>query len=197
MSLVDRTQLRRQIRRRRRELSRLQQRHAAQQLCKLLICQPLFLRSKHIAFYLPNDGEISPAQLLSRALRMGKKCYLPSLSKNRENYLQFVRYTNATPLQRNHFGIPEPIANSRNTIAAKALDLVLLPLVAFDSSGGRLGMGGGFYDRSFAFKRSYPAHKPYLLGLAHQCQEVPQLPVEKWDIPLNSVVTDRRIVVCK
>ncbi len=166
-----------------------EQRDAAGRLCRRLKHQPLFLRSRHIAFYLPNDGEIDPRPLLAAALACGKHCYLPVLKPGSENRLWFVRYDLDTPLYKNRFGIPEPRADYRRAIDATQLDLVLMPLVGFDAAGGRMGMGGGFYDRTFAYKNKSPSSKTYLLGLAHSCQRVEQLDVAPWDIPLAAIAT--------
>lgn len=193
----NRQQLRRQIRARRRALSPLQQQRAAESLFRLLKRQPLFIRSRRIAFYLANDGEISPHLLLEQAQKMGKRCYLPVLQPGAENRLWFARYRTDTPMYVNRFGISEPLPDSGSLLQAPQLDLVLMPLVAFDRQGGRLGMGGGFYDRTFAFKSAagVSAHKPYLLGLAHSCQEVAELELAHWDIPLHGVATDAGLVV--
>ncbi|HBP2722431.1 TPA: 5-formyltetrahydrofolate cyclo-ligase, partial [Pseudomonas aeruginosa] len=92
---------------------------------------------------------------------------------------------------RNRFRISEPLADAGRQRKAWALDLVLLPLVGFDEQGGRLGMGGGFYDRSLAYlARRKNGHKPTLIGLAHECQKVDRLALASWDIPLAGTVTD-------
>lgn len=189
------------MRERRRKLTALQQRVAAARLCRLLKRQPLFMRSRHIAFYLANDGEIDPAPLLAFARRTGKRCYLPALQQGGQRGLRFVRYEAGSQLRPNRYGIPEPPARPGNCLPATALDLVLLPLVAFDRSGARLGMGGGYYDRTFAFKTqahragSY-RYRPYLLGLAHHCQQAASLATAHWDIPLYGVATDSGLIAC-
>ncbi|WP_207061594.1 5-formyltetrahydrofolate cyclo-ligase [Motiliproteus sp. SC1-56] len=191
---MNRQQLRQQIRAQRRSLTRLEQQQAAQRLLRLLGRHPLFLSRRRIAFYLPNDGEISPEPLLQAALRAGKHCYLPVLHPVRHNRLWFVRYRPNSRMIRNRFGIPEPHGTLNPRVPAWSLDLVLLPLVAFDEKGGRLGMGGGFYDRSFAFKRRQPHRRsPLLLGLAHECQKVASLQLASWDIPLAGVASDKRL----
>lgn len=190
-----RQDLRKQLRQRRRSLSPQQQQQAAQQLCKRLKRQPLFLRSKHIALYLPNDGEIDPRPLITEAWRRGKCCYLPVLEPSRENRLWFVRYTPDTALIQNRFGIAEPKADYQQRFSVTQLDLIVMPLVGFDTQGGRMGMGGGFYDRSLAFKHGSNRQKPYLLGLAHQCQQVDELELAHWDIPLNAVATDKAMII--
>lgn len=189
--------IRREVRQRRRALSPIQQQQASRAMFRLMMRQPLFVRSRNIAFYLANDGEISPHFLLQQAQRMGKRCYLPVLKPGVENRLWFARYYRDTSLYMNHFGIYEPMPEASSLIRARQLDLVLLPLVAFDRQGGRLGMGGGFYDRSFSFKNasSVSAHKPYLMGLAHRCQEVESLELAHWDIPLHAVATDAGLII--
>lgn len=196
--LQQRNQLRRAMRHNRRALSPLQQKQASRRLFSLLSRQSFFLRAKRIALYLANDGEIDPQLLIKKAQQMGKTCYLPVLQPLVTNRLWFVRYDQKTPMTQNRFGISEPkIKNfgnrKENRCAAKQLDLVLLPLVAFDPKGGRMGMGGGFYDRTFAFMRQHRAAKPTLIGLAHECQKVEALPIASWDIPLHAVVSDRAI----
>lgn len=190
----NRQHLRKLLRERRCALSPIQQQQAAQRLLQLLSRQPVFIRSRHIAFYLPNDGEIDPRPLIYEAWKQGKKCYLPILSSQRNNLLQFFSYTPSTELKPNRFNIPEPVSQGR-PYGAHQLDLALLPLVGFDCEGGRMGMGGGFYDRTFAFKLEQPHSKPQLLGLAHRCQQVDSLPLESWDIPLNAIVSDEKIFV--
>ena len=88
----------------------------------------------------------------------------------------------------NRFGIPEPMLTKNNLCPLSQIDLIFTPLVAFDSSGNRLGMGGGFYDRTLApIKRDQLTTQ--LIGLAHNCQQVDALSQDSWDIPLNGIVT--------
>ncbi len=181
------------MRRGRRALSPSQQSQAAARLCRLLSRDPDFIRADRVAFYLASDGEISPQPLLELALKMGKRCYLPVLHPIRHNRLWFVRYRPGCPMQRNRFGIDEPHDKLNPRVPAWSLDLVLLPLVAFDPQGGRLGMGGGFYDRSFAFKTRQTRRSPTLIGLAHELQKVERLPLASWDIPLAGIASDRRL----
>ena len=191
-ALLPRPQLRRMLRKARRALTASQQRQAARGLYKQLAQQPLFRRAKHIALYLPTDGEIDPRLLLRAAQRRGKATYLPVLSAWPRTKMVFQRIRPGEKLQLNRFRILEPRHNLARQRKVWALDLVLLPLVGFDDVGGRLGMGGGFYDRSLAYRaRRKNWRKPTLLGLAHECQKVERLAQASWDVPLQGTVTDK------
>jgi 5-formyltetrahydrofolate cyclo-ligase len=182
------------MRRSRRALTATQQRLAAERLCQKVFATPQFLRAKAIALYLPNDGEIDPTPIIKRCWALGKRTYLPVLHPIAHNRLWFIEYTAKTAMTKNCYGILEPKMQHLGRRAAWSLDLVLLPLVAFDAQGNRMGMGGGYYDRSFSFKRiKGREQRPALIGLAHELQRVEQLPIESWDIPLCAIATDHRI----
>ena len=145
-------------------------------------------RSQRIACYLPNDGEMDLTPLITRLWSLGRQSFLPVLHSHK---LWFLPYTAQTPLAKNYFGIPEPNISADNRCAACSLDLVLMPLVAFDESGNRLGMGGGFYDQTFSYKtRHRNFNKPHLIGVAYEFQCVDQLPANWWDIGLDGIVTE-------
>ena len=192
-ALLPRPQLRRLLRQARRALTPAQQRDAARGLYRQLAQHPLFRRARHIALYLPNDGEIDPRLLLRAAQRRGKATYLPVLSPWPQTKMVFQRIRPGEKLQPNRFRILEPRMNIARQRKVWTLDLVLLPLVGFDDVGGRLGMGGGFYDRSLAYlARRKQWRKPTLLGLAHECQKVERLAQASWDVPLQGTVSDRQ-----
>jgi 5-formyltetrahydrofolate cyclo-ligase len=181
------------LRQARRNLSPQQQHRAARSLYRQLAQHPLLRRARHIALYLPSDGEIDPRPLLREAQRRGKTTYLPVLRRWPRTRMDFQRVRPHEVMARNRFRIAEPPANPARQRKVWALDLVLLPLVGFDEQGGRLGMGGGFYDRSLAYRRLRKNwHKPTLLGLAHECQKVDRLALANWDVRLQAVVTERR-----
>lgn len=189
---LSRPALRRQLRQKRRSLSATQQRLSAQKLYRQLAHHPLFRRARHIAFYLANDGEIDPRPLLRAAQKRGKATYLPVLKAWPRTRMAFQRIKPGECLRANRFGIDEPGFSPARQRPIWALDLVLMPLVGFDESGGRLGMGGGFYDRSLAYRsKRKKSHKPTLLGLAHECQKVDRLPLESWDVMLHATVTEK------
>jgi len=181
--------IRAEMRRRRRALSPRQQQHASRNLYRHVVRSALFRFSRRIAFTIARDGEIDPMPLLQTALKRGKACYLPVMNRLGEDRLSFRRWLPGHSLVKGAWGIPEP--RLAKACAPRFLSMVFMPLVAFDSSGNRLGMGKGFYDRSFAFKRNSQAGRPTLLGLAHECQRVEHLETASWDVPLAGIVTDR------
>ena len=191
---TDKPELRRILRARRNALSSEDQRLAAAQLASHLAGTRLCMVSRRIACYLPNDGEIDTHPVIERIWRMRKTCYLPVLSPLAHDRLWFAPAEPGMELTPNRFGIPEPVVQTRDLVRVQELDLVLMPLVGFDDRGNRLGMGGGFYDRSLEFLR-HRAHwrKPHVLGLAYDFQRINGLEPDAWDIPLQGVVTDRAV----
>jgi len=186
--------IRRQMRQTRRALSTEQQQEAAICLWLEFRKSPLFLNSKRLGIYLANDGEIDPSFLADNLLTLKRNLYLPCLDVLGINRLTFTSYARTTSLLPNKYGIPEPSRHKERQVKPVSLDLVLVPLVAFDDNGHRLGMGGGFYDRTFAFKKESKQLGPKLIGLAHECQRTDNLCSESWDISLDGVLTDQRFI---
>ena len=184
--------LRQTIREQRRALTRSEAATCAEQLAQQVSTHPLILRSHRIAAYLASDGEMDPAPLLQSLWSANKQVYLPVLVPFSPEKLWFARFKPDDILAFNRFGIPEPVR--RHLIKPSALDLVLTPLVAFDTAGHRIGMGGGFYDRTFAFlqRRQY-WHKPYLVGLAYEFQKQTAIKANNWDVPLDAIATETHI----
>lgn len=189
--------LRQQMRSARRALSPHQQRQNARLLCRTVTSQLWFQQAKSIALYLPNDGEIDPSLLIQYCWASGKKVYLPKLHPTAKHQLVFVPYTAKSKMRLNCYRIPEPVIQGLKPRPAWALSLVMFPLVAFDQNGGRLGMGGGYYDRTFSFKHlSKGMNSTKLIGLAHDLQKTENLPTESWDIPLQGIATDKHYYPC-
>ncbi len=181
------------MRERRRALSSRERAQRSEQLALNITRSPLFRNSRTLALYLPNDGEVELTAVAQTAWAMGKQCFLPVLSPLYHNRLWFAPYTPQTALTLNRFGIPEPTLNWRAMRPVWSLDLLLLPLVAFDLQGNRLGMGGGFYDRTLAYLAQRSQwRKPHLVGTAFELQHFDALPKQPWDIPLEAVVTERQ-----
>lgn len=192
--MQSRGDIRRELRARRHELTPRQQKRASQRLMSVLSRWPYWRRAQRVALYLPNDGEPDLTPLIRKAWRDGKQVYLPVLAPNGGNVLWFRRFEASSRLVPNRFGIHEPsAANPR--LQPQRLDLVLAPLTAFDVRGRRLGMGGGFYDRTFSFvSRRLIWQHPYLVGVAHHFQQVDELPAEPWDVPLSAIATDKGLL---
>jgi 5-formyltetrahydrofolate cyclo-ligase len=187
---MDSNAIRQLMRERRRSLSEQQQSKASIGLAQQLSNLPAFCHSKRIAFYLANDGEIDPSIAMGIAEAAGKQCYLPVLHPLKQNRLYFAEYQNGDPLLINRFGIKEPSLNSDKIVPPLGIDLILLPLVAFDHNGNRLGMGGGFYDRTLAQQKKFTR----LIGLAQSCQETGKIAHQPWDIALQAIVTDKTVI---
>jgi 5-formyltetrahydrofolate cyclo-ligase len=182
--------LRSTMRRQRRALTSGQAADAAQQLAQHLIHHSVLQNRQHIAAYIAADGEIDPLPLLQQLWMQGKHIYLPVLMPYVRGKLWFAQYRPGDALIPNRFGIPEP--QRLQLVAPRNLDLVLAPLVAFDDAGHRIGMGGGFYDRSFAFLHTRRIwRKPLLIGLAYELQRCRSITPGRWDVPLDGVVTER------
>jgi len=163
---------------------------AAEAASRLFVTHPLFNTSQHIACYLGQADEFDCTSIIQAIWQAGKNCYLPIISL--KNTLAFSAYHENDLLQLNQYSIREPIHNK--TILPEQLDLVIVPLVGFDLHGHRIGMGGGYYDRTFAFKNKTPlVTKPYLLGLAYELQKLPRLPHDAWDVLLQSILTEKKI----
>lgn len=179
--------LRTQLRQARRSLTPQQQQVSSDRL--LHVIRPVLRqqKTKRIALYTAMDGEIDLTPFVNQCRQWNIDLYLPVLHSFKHT-LWFARYDNKSELVPNRFGIPEPIKSA--PIRPWQLNWVLLPLVGFDAQGGRLGMGGGFYDRTFAHAPRWPK-RPKLFGVAHECQKVDRIPRESWDIKLDGVFSDR------
>ncbi|WP_113626382.1 5-formyltetrahydrofolate cyclo-ligase [Pectobacterium peruviense] len=185
---ASRQQIRQAVRQQRRLLTPEQQRLFAQQACERVIAHPKIIQADSVAVFLSFDGELDTHPLIQQLWEQGKRVYLPVLHPFRVGYLLFLRYAPDTKLVRNRLKIMEPSLDVRQVLPLPQLDILLTPLVAFDHQGQRLGMGGGFYDRTLQY-RNQMSRGPYPIGLAHDCQKVDALPVESWDIPLPEIIT--------
>ena len=180
-----RNQLRQQIRKTRVNLTALQQQQAEDSITQQALAFIEERNAQHIALYISFDGEISTDKLIKILWAQGKQVYLPVLHPFNPNHLLFLRYLPDIPMVKNKFGIWEPKLNVQNVLPLDELDILFTPLVAFDKQGNRLGMGGGFYDRTL---QHWQKSSFIPVGLAHQCQQVEQLPTEAWDVPLHQIL---------
>lgn len=183
------TALRRRFRSQRRQIPPAQRQAYAEQVADLLSQQPEFRAAKRIAVYRSLAEELSTDPLLSLIAREQKIATVPVV--NEKHLLQFVTIDTHTAWKTNRYGILEPDHyTDEMLIAPESFDIVLMPLVSFDGTGARLGMGGGYYDRTFAFRRQQAT--PLLIGLAFEIQQYVKLPVTDEDITLDGVITEKR-----
>jgi 5-formyltetrahydrofolate cyclo-ligase len=191
----ERSAVRRKMRARRRALESCEHCERSAAICRSLSSEPVFMRARHFAAYLSNDGEPDLGPLLYRAALMGKRIYLPALHRKS---LWFLPLSSSASMVRNQFGIAEPACHPDQRIKPFALDLVLVPLVAFDDSGSRLGMGGGYYDRSFAFLHQRTRwRRPRLIGVGFEFQRTGEIPSRPWDVRLDAIITERGLCAPK
>ena len=167
---------------------------AADALARSLEQLPEFLVDARIAGYWAVGGEM-PLHAVYTSLRTREQRYfLPLLAE--PGLLRFAAWQPGAPLRHNRYGIPEPEV-AQGDVAPSELDVVLLPLLGFDRKGNRLGMGAGYYDRSFAFLRDAPRPaRPLLVGIGYHFQELAQIAAEAWDIRLDFIATDRELIAC-
>ncbi len=150
----------------------------SQKVIKHITTSILFQEAQSIALYLPINGEVDLTALLNIA---DKSFYIPSIKKQR---MQFHRHHNELNMNVHQYGLTQPEFKTAHT--APHLDLCLMPLVAFDPHGNRLGMGGGFYDRYFAANK-----QTVMAGVAYQLQQVEPLPTDSWDVKLQHIFTEK------
>ncbi len=186
-SQTDRLALRRELRERRRALPASVRIAAADSLADRLLALPFVPPSGYVAGYWAMDGEIG---LHAFQLRLPPSLIycLPVL--HHDGSLRFAPWKPGDALVTNRFGIPEPDIESDGALTAEELALVVLPLVGFDAQGHRLGMGGGWYDRSFAFRHERAA-PPSLVGAAFDVQRLDAIAAESWDVRLDAVCSER------
>lgn len=183
---MNRGELRRKLTARRRRIPRADARRAGLDASRRAWKLQLIQRADRIAAYIPMRGELDCRAMIQRAWDQGRRVYLPVLHRQE---LRFRAYTPSTRMRPNRFGIPEPASGEE--LSATALDVVITPLVAFDLRGNRLGMGGGYYDRSFRFlQHRNDWRHPRLVGFAYQMQCMNELHNYPWDVSLDAAVTE-------
>lgn len=184
-------QLRQQIITARQALTSEQCSNATNKISIQLFALNIFQQSKKIACYLNFRNEVGTETIIKKIWELKKLCYLPIITKDKS--LLYSAYNEMTPLVENQYSLLEPKLEN-NIIDTSLLDLVIVPLVAFDKKCTRIGWGQGHYDRCFNFlQTSSRPNKPYLVGIAYELQKKNHLKRESWDIPLDAVITESTI----
>ena len=178
--------LRKTVRARRNALSLDEQKSASFKLVQQFSTHEKIRNAQQIALYLANDGELDLMPIIHWCWQHNKKVYMPVLHPFCKGHLLFLLYEENSIMVKNHYGIFEPKLDVTNVCPLNQLDVLCSPLVAFDKTGARLGMGGGFYDRTLA---NWRHHNIFPIGLAHDCQLVDRIPTQHWDIPLPEIIT--------
>ena len=180
------TALRNSVKQVRSQLSVTYRNLSSNQICARIRSLEQYRQAKRIALYFPVNGEIDLTSLWNSAPLQGKFCYFPAL--NDDLTLSFLPATPNTPFKKNRYRIPEPDVSFELAIPPEQLNLIIVPLVAFDFRCNRLGMGAGYYDRTLAKKEQCT-----LFGVAYQFQRTDFIDPEPWDVPLDAVITQRAI----
>lgn len=189
--MITRDQLRKIMREKRQLIPVEIAQQASKRVAEQVLDLPIVQACQHIALYIANDGEMDTNFLMDQLNARGKTCYLPVLDTQQSGCLKFAKYVSTDPLVLNRYAILEPVVSEQNQYLPERLDVVLFPLVAFDKQGHRIGMGKGYYDRTFAFIKKSATRRPVLIGLAYECQYMDSIDAEAWDVPLQQVVTER------
>ena len=187
---AEKKHLRRQFMTRRLAISAAERMQTAEAIAQQLIKLPEWTPANYIAGYWATHGEV-PLHIAQMRVQSPKVWCLPILQTDKT--LKFAPWRSGDPLVSNQFGIPEPDISPSSALDATAISMILLPLLAYTRTGTRLGMGGGYYDRSLAF-RAARASPPLLIGVAYSSQEADSLPNEEWDIKLDMLINEREVL---
>lgn len=178
--------LRKEISLKRKNLSKKERLDSEESLVQLWESVGDSYKKNKVALYWPINGEVATNALISYFFSNGSKCFLPVISNNEENKLiDFALFEEQSRLVKNRFGIPEP--NKSKIIDLNQLDIIFLPCVCFDSRGNRIGMGGGFYDKTLSYLSK--KEKTKLIILAYDFQEVESCFPESHDIKADACLT--------
>ena len=175
---MDKKALRRQIREQKRAMTEEQIVAASQRLADKFFCTKQYMDAKTIYGYLPYNQEVRTVPILERALADGKSVAVPKVYGDE---MRFVYITGFDGLENSDMGIPEPVADG--PVGDDPTALVLMPGLAFDKEGHRIGYGGGFYDKFLAQEPNHPT-----VALCYEFQMLPHLETEEHDIPVDYVI---------
>jgi 5-formyltetrahydrofolate cyclo-ligase len=196
--MLSKFKLRKQYRDLRSQIKPAVRHDAALAAANILLTLPIFKSSERIACYLAAKDEFDASPIIETIWNAKKTCYLPILEQRdkEQNYLRFIRYQYGDPLHMNRYSILEPV-KLNHEIQPIELDMVIMPLVAFDLRGNRLGTGGGYYDRTFAVLRDTTnGKKPLMIGLGYAVQQTESVIADPWDVRMDGVITEKEFISC-
>lgn len=187
---AEKKRLRQQFKTKRSAISAAQRMQTADAIAQQLIKLPEWIPADYIAGYWASHGEV-PLHIVQMRAQSPKVWCLPMLQTDKT--LKFAPWRSGDPLVSNQYGIPEPDILSSSALDATQISIILLPLLAYTRTGTRLGMGGGYYDRSLAFRAVHPS-PPLLIGVAYSSQEADLLPTQEWDVKLDMLINEREVL---
>lgn len=187
---AEKKRLRQNFKTRRLAISAAERMQTAEAVARQLTVLPEWQSANYVAGYWAMQGEV-PLHIVQMKVQSPSIWCLPIIQ--RDLSLKFAPWRSGDALVSNPFGIPEPDISPTSTLAPEAISIVLLPLLAYTRNGTRLGMGGGYYDRSFAF-RHHGAAPPLLIGVAYSAQEADSLPAVDWDIKLDLLINEQEVL---
>lgn len=187
---AEKTLLRQKFLAKRLAISAAQRMQTADAIAQQLVNLPEWPTANYIAGYWATRGEV-PLHIVQMRVQTPKVWCLPIIQQDRT--LKFAPWRSGDDLVSNQYGIPEPDISPTSALDASIPSIILMPLLAYTNGGARLGMGGGYYDRSFAFRHDLAA-PPLLIGIAYSDQEAEHLPSEEWDVKLDMVINEREVL---
>ncbi len=170
---------------------------ATAKICERFRDLKAYQNAQMVGGFLAFDGEADPLGIMVHACKMEKKVFVPIIVA-RNKPLMFSPWTPQTAIRTNRFGIAEPVADPIDYVEARELDFVITPLVAFDDQCQRVGVGGGYYDRTFQFlnENKNRPRQTRMVGFALELQRVESVDHRPWDVVLDNVVTEWRVYQC-
>lgn len=192
-----RSELRRQARARRNALPDDHRTRAHRQFARILARHMIMQPGRRIGVYQAWGTEADLAQVITLGRRRGCRLYLPVITDYRRHRMCFAPFPQGAAMRVNRYGIAEVDPRRHPCINRQQLDVILVPLVAVDHRGSRLGSGAGFYDRYLQHRLNAGQwRRPRLIGVAYECQRLRHIPADRWDVPMDAVLTENALYPC-
>lgn len=188
-----RNDIRKAMRAQRRNQSLASQEKGSQAVCEKLRALPAYELSKRVATYLAAAGEVDLDPLIQDCWQQRKRVSVPVINPLSAGVMHFYDIHEESALSQNKYGLAEPEVADISEVPPREIQLLCVPLVAFDNTGQRLGMGGGYYDRLLSIWQQGQLPNLFPVGVAFEFQQVDELPSAAWDIPLPMVITPSKL----